>query len=269
VIVDSVPLPVWVFIASLGLCLGSFASALIYRIPRGISWIWDSNSKENKACRSQCPQCGTTLKAIDLVPLFSWVLSKGRCRYCKAPISKLYPVAELATMCLTLALFAVWGLQSVTIPLLLMAPFLVSLIAIDWEHMIIPDDINISLGVLSCLYSLLAVFGSFQGQWWHTAFPLILGAVLLPLVFYGVSVLLEMWKKKKALGMGDIKFLIPVGLCIGVQAIPSFMLLGGVFGVVTAFLWFIKGKDGAFPFGPALAFSFILHVFLTGLGFDY
>lgn len=268
-IVDPVQFFVWVFFAFLGLCLGSFSSALIYRLPRDIPWIWDSNSPDKKACRSQCPNCGTVLKPLDLVPLFSWLISAGKCRYCRVPISRLYPVTELATMILTLMFVATWGVQPTLIPIVLMAPFLVALIAIDWEHMIIPDDINISLSVLAVIFMFLTFFDAPYTQRSQTMVPLVLGGVLLPFIFFLISWILEIWKKKKALGMGDIKFLFPVGFTIGVTAIPSFMALSGILGVLTAILWFVKGKNGHFPFGPALAFSFILHVFLTGLGFDY
>jgi len=68
----------FIFVAIIGLCFGSFATALIYRIPRDIPWIYDRRSDDNKTCRSQCPDCKTTLSALDLVPVFSWLFSRGR-----------------------------------------------------------------------------------------------------------------------------------------------------------------------------------------------
>ena len=71
----------------LGLCLGSFMTALAYRLPRGLNWTTD---------RSRCPSCGHTLGVPDLVPLFSWLFLRGKCRHCHTPIPVRYPLIELA-----------------------------------------------------------------------------------------------------------------------------------------------------------------------------
>ena len=83
-----------------GTCLGSFATAISYRVPQGKSWI-SSSSEDNEEqknlgpfTRSKCPECGHLLSFLDLVPLFSWFFLKGRCRYCKAKISIQYPLTE-------------------------------------------------------------------------------------------------------------------------------------------------------------------------------
>jgi prepilin signal peptidase PulO-like enzyme (type II secretory pathway) len=93
---------------TVGICFGSFATALIWRIPRHIPWIYDKNDKH--AVRSVCPSCGTTLGVFDLVPVFSWVFLKGKCRHCHSPISSLYPLVEIVWGCVGMGAFAAFGL---------------------------------------------------------------------------------------------------------------------------------------------------------------
>jgi leader peptidase (prepilin peptidase)/N-methyltransferase len=249
----------------LGLCLGSFATALVYRIPRGIAWAIPSN--DNKTNRSRCPSCNAALRVCDLVPVFSWLFSGGRCRHCGVKISPSYPLIELATMFLTVALFWAWGFSAISAPLLLAVPFLVAAVIIDWKHMILPDDINISLSVLSVSYVLLS--------WWNADWAMdvlvegALGALSLFGTMFAASYAVSKWKGRSALGRGDLKFLPAAGLFLGISALPYYLGLSGLLGLFTAFL---KGKGGRkepFPFGPALIISLYIHVFLTGLGFDY
>jgi len=246
-----------VIVAALGLCLGSFATALIYRIPRDIPWIRNKNGTPS---RSQCPACHAMLTILDLIPFFSWLAGRGQCRHCKARISSVYPVTELACCLLTLALFIVWGPQWATIPVLLTVPFLVSILMIDWEHMIIPDDLNVALVILGLAYVVLPGGGNWQTH--------LIAGVLLPAIFWLAALGLKYWKKREAIGLGDIKFLAGAGLFIGLANIPAYLVASGVLGLVCALYGRLKGQNGAFPFGPALVISLILHLFLTGLGFD-
>lgn len=249
----------------LGLCFGSFATALIYRIPLGIAWAIPSN--DNKINRSRCPSCNAALRIYDLVPIFSWLFSRGRCRHCGAKISISYPLIELTTMILTVALFWAWGFSAVSAPLLLAVPFLVAAVIIDWKHMILPDDINISLSVLSVFYVLLS--------WWNADWTMdvlaeaVLGALLLFGTMFAASYVVSKWKGRPALGQGDLKFLPAAGLFLGVSALPYYLALSGILGLFTALLKGKEGRKAAFPFGPALIISLYIHVFLTGLGFDY
>ena len=253
----------YIVVGILGLCFGSFATALVYRIPRDIPWIYDKSSA-NKACRSACPSCGHVLTARDLVPLFSWLLSRGKCRHCGKPVSARYPAIELATMLATLAQFHAWGLGAVTIPVLLSVPFLIAALVIDWEHMILPDDTNIALTVLAVIFVGLRVY---NGE--PVMVDAALAAVSLTLLLWLVSFILSKWKGRPALGAGDLKFLPAAGLFTGVAALPSFIGISGLLGVITACIKAKTHKSAEFPFGPALIISLYIHVILTGLGFDY
>lgn len=253
----------YIVVGILGLCFGSFATALIYRIPRNIPWIYDKASS-NKACRSACPSCGHVLTARDLVPLFSWLASKGKCRHCGKPVSMRYPAIELVTMIATLAQFHAWGLGPTTIPVLLSVPFLVAALIIDWEHMILPDDTNIALTVLAIIFVGLRIY---SGE--PVLIDAVSGAILLTAILWLVSFVLSKCKGRPALGAGDLKFLPAAGLFMGMAALPTYIGISGLLGLVTAGIKAKTHKSAEFPFGPALIISLYLHVILTGLGFDY
>ncbi len=258
---DAAPLTLsYIAVFFAGLCLGSFATALIYRIPRGISWIADKKT----ASRSECPHCHHKLGVADLVPLFSWLCSGGKCRHCGKPVSKIYPAVEIVTAIMATGLFAVWGPAYVFLPLMFVVPFMVAAIVIDWEHMILPNDINIALAILAAVFIFL--FAGSDSSLWTSH---IIAAIVLPAFFWLASWAVGRLKRKQALGKGDLKFLPVAGLFLGVPALPSFMVAAGALGVLSAFLRAKTGSKGAFPFGPALVLSLYLHLILTGLGFDY
>ena len=100
---------VWLFVIIMGLALGSFATCILYRVPRGMS-IWRRDTTAGKdGYRSFCPKCRHPLRVMDLVPVLSWMATGGRCRYCRAPIGLVYPMVELATLVLMIVLYNAWG----------------------------------------------------------------------------------------------------------------------------------------------------------------
>lgn len=239
----------------LGLCLGSFATAMTYRIPRGISWI---SNHSGAPARSACPSCGHVLGVRDLIPLFSWLFSRGRCRHCGAPVSAFYPVVEISTALAVLALYAAWGPTLTGICLYLAVPFLLAALIVDWRHMILPDSINVALCVLALAF--IAAHRDLDMVLSHAA-----AGIILPGGLYLVGVLVARIKGRAALGLGDVKFLVPAGIFLGIAALPSYLIIAGILGVLTG----LYRRGEAFPFGPSLIISLYLHFFLTGLGFDY
>src|SRR5262245_47438651 len=116
----------------LGLALGSFATALVYRVPRGIAWAF----KGRPAFTSACPDCKAQLKPLDLIPVFSWFYSKGKCRHCSERISLDYPVAEIGTLCAALLVYMTLGFTPKAFFVLAALPFLAALLVIDLRQMI-------------------------------------------------------------------------------------------------------------------------------------
>ncbi len=237
----------WVVVGLLGLILGSFSSAISYRIPRGLSW---------GSARSACPQCGHVLLPIDLVPFFSWAFLRGRCRYCQHEIGWRYPMIEIGTLLSCLAVQAIMGFTPQSVILILAVPFLIAMISIDIEFMILPDQINIILAVLGVIFTVLSspyAFGSALSQ---AAIAATLYAGLVFILGWGGSRLL----KKDTLGFGDVKFFAVAGVWLGVTALPGFLILSGGFGVLLGMFWKILLKQERFPFGPALIAALFMGV---------
>lgn len=122
-----------IYAAALGLIVGSYLNVLIYRLPRGISTVLP---------RSRCPECGAAIRAVDNVPLLSYLLLGGRCRSCRRRISWRYPLIEATTAALFVACFLRFGLSFATLAGLLFGSLMLALAVIDLDHMILPDALT-------------------------------------------------------------------------------------------------------------------------------
>lgn len=238
----------------LGLSFGSFASALIYRIPQGLPW---ANS------RSQCTSCGITLGPRDLIPVISWAVSGGKCRNCGAKVSSLYPVLEVISCAVCLFIFFFHeGQPYEKYALIATVPFLLALTVIDLQHKILPNVLVFIIGAIGAIYiaakialeempeQILVTHGG--------------GAILYALFAFALGMLMRKLLKKEALGMGDVKFFAVSGLWLGAGQLGNFCILAGIFGVLLALLWKVKFKQDVFPFGPALIASFLVILTLSG-----
>lgn len=235
----------WIWAAFLSLCLGSFATALAWRVPRGVPWIWD----RGEAARSACAHCGHVLGPADLVPLFSWLAARGRCRYCAAPVGARYPLMELATLLAGLGAYAAFGLSAKGAMVLLAVPFLVALAEIDFRHRLLPDQLVAAVAVLGVLNAAFAAFAA------GTLAPVAhaaLSASGYAALAWGLGWLVGRILRKEALGFGDVKFFAAAGVWLGLPALPFFLILSGGLGVLLGLGWKAATKDPVFPFGPAL-----------------
>jgi prepilin signal peptidase PulO-like enzyme (type II secretory pathway) len=257
---DLTGFPGFIFSALIGLCLGSFATALTYRIPRGQSWIVSKGRAEHSAC----PSCHHSLPWFDLFPLLSWISLQGRCRYCRATIGWQYPGIEVAALLACLCIYGVFGLTLTGVIVMLAVPFLVSMVAIDLEHMILPDQINLILGVLGTVYILSSV--GIAGIAWA-----VLAAVVYAALSYATAWAMTKILKKDAMGLGDVKFFAVAGLWLGLPMLPAFLMFSGLIGIGLGLMWKILWKKERFPFGPALILSFFACLLLMPqiMGFFY
>jgi leader peptidase (prepilin peptidase) / N-methyltransferase len=208
----------------IGAAVGSFLNMLIWRLPRGLSFV--------DPAKSFCPKCKHSLGPSDLLPLLSWLLGRGRCRYCKEPIAVRYFLVELLTGTLFALLwwqYLIVGYEPVRMTFFMAATAaLIAIIFIDWELYIIPDEINafllfLGIGLHWYLGSLpTAVIGAFWG--W---------AILWGIAFFG-----RVAFGKDAMGDGDIKMMRGVGAIIGPTLLVANMgiavlagLIGGLVGI--------------------------------------
>jgi prepilin signal peptidase PulO-like enzyme (type II secretory pathway) len=234
---------IYFFIFLLGVFIGSFLNCLIYRLEVG----------EKPEGRSYCPKCKKTLKVKDLVPVFSYIFLKGRCRYCGEKISIQYPLVELSTGVL-FAFLGASALQALTVfevvttlYLLVVASFLVLIFVYDIKHFIIPDFANFSLIGLSFLYLVGATFQ--QGlEFFISGVASASGAFLFFFALYYFT-------KGKGMGFGDVKFVIFMGLFLGFPKILVAFFVSFVLGAIIGLILIAvkKKKAGSqIPFGPFL-----------------
>lgn len=247
----------------LGLCLGSFATALAWRLPRGVSM--------TAKARSSCTVCGHDLSALDLVPLFSWVFLRGRCRHCRAPVSWRYPLIELATLVLCAAFHYRFGFSLETLCAFAMAPALVAMVDIDFRYKILPDVLNATVFAAGLLAIALSAVHAFDAPAHVLA---MMGQATLGVIIYGggswaLRWLFMVWKKREALGLGDVKFFAASGVWLGssIDALAGYLLLSGVCGVLAALVWRRATGEVEFPFGPALIGAFLAVLLWRGLYF--
>ena len=237
--------------AGLGLVVGSFLNVVIHRVPRDESIVRP---------RSRCPECDTTISPRDNIPVLSWVLLRGRCRHCQARISARYPLIEA----LTAVIFAVMGVRfgwNGALPaFLVFAAVLVSVSAIDLEHMRIPTPI-VWTGFLLGL-ALLAVATAIvvPREWWPVARGLI-GAAACGGSFFVIAMVAP-----GGMGMGDVRLVTLEGLFLGWMgaAIPVVgLFFGFLLGAVVGLALRVGGRVGRkakIPFGPFLAAGALIAV---------
>ncbi len=242
-IIDNLANSGWVLLllaAVIGACFGSFITLLAHRLPRDEPVV---------ATRSRCPQCHTPLRSRDLVPVLSYLWSRGQCRHCALRISPRYLMIELVTAVCFVLLVWQFGLSTQAGILVLLAVCLIALIVIDFEHYIIPDSLQVAMIVLGVAYCFVMervidvyIVGALVG--------LLIGLVLR----YGF-----LWlRNKDALGMGDVKFLFVVGLWLGAKPLVPFLFIAGLLGIATSLLWRALRQGALFPFGPALAIAMVI-----------
>ena len=244
-------MPGWLYYglaAIAGLCLGSFAGLLAWRLPRGLPVI---------AGRSCCPACARPLSMRELAPLVSYVWQRGRCAQCGAPISRRYPLIELAAA--VLSVLALWaagpGVDAVL--LALFAIGLLIVIVVDFEFQIIPDTVLIALALLGAAwrYPDLADAG--------------LGMAVGGAVAWVLRLLFSRLRRREVLGLGDVKFFMMAGIWCGIAGLPGFMMVSGVFGILFGLGWRARGGAREFPFGPALSAGLFIVVLSAQLGLVY
>ena len=238
-----------VLAAVLGAALGSFLHCTAYRVARGQSFVKG---------RSHCPQCGHALGPLDLVPVFSWLALRGRCRYCGARVPARYVLAECFFAAVTVLCLLRFDLTALCLRNYVFACCLFCLSLTDLDAMLIPDG---------CLLAALLA--------WLVALPFLgepvtwgwAGRHLLAAAVYGGGLLLlglgmDRLLQKESLGGGDIKLFAVVGLYLGLAGTLFALLLACVLGLVFAAA--AKKRNTAFPFGPAISAAALLMLFYGG-----
>ncbi len=248
-----------------GLLIGSFLNVVILRLPARLEWQWRRDSIELLELpipddgamppgivveRSFCPKCHHQLAATDNIPLLSFLVLGGRCRFCKTPISWQYPAVELLTglAFATCVLHFGPGLQAVAA--LAYTAVLIALSGIDLRTTLLPDQLTYPLLWLGLLLSTVTLFVD--------PVSALLGAAAGYLSLWSVFWLFKLATGKEGMGRGDFKLLAALGAWCGIKGVFPIVLISAVAGAVIGSAWLLlRGRDRAtpIPFGPYLAFA--------------
>jgi len=245
----------YIIVFVFGLLTGSFLNVCISRIPQG---------KSVALLPSYCGICGERLKMTDLIPVLSYIFLRARCRYCKERIPIRYLVVELLTAAGFLLLFTKYSMTIDFIMYVYLVSVLIVAAFIDIDHMVIPDELVIAGligGIALFFYNLFKTIDIYGDDlWWN---PL-LGAVSASGILFMIAIIGNLvYKSESAMGMGDVKLFIPIGLFLGWRMSLFALLLsifaGGLFGLFLIATG-LKRKRDTFPFGPFIVLSTFITV---------
>ncbi len=232
-----------------GLIVGSFLNCIIYRL---------EISKSFLKGRSFCPYCKHELAWYDLIPIFSFLMLKGKCRYCQKPISIQYPLVELTTALLFVLIInnqlSIINFQNLltTIYLLLTTCFLIIIFVYDFKHYIIPDKVIFPAIGLAFIYNLL------------TTNYLLLNTLLAALGASAFFLSIYLISRGKWMGFGDVKLSFLMGLILGFPNILVALFFAFFTGAITGLILIAQSKKtlkSMVPFGPFLVFGTFLAMF--------
>ncbi len=239
-----------VYCALFGLVVGSFLNVVIYRVPRKESVV---------SPRSACPNCGEPIASKDNVPIFSWLLLRGRCRKCRVPISVRYPLIEAATAGLFAGLAARTGFSWSLPAFLVLAAGLLALACIDVEHLLLPK--RIVYPVLG-LVTLLLVVAAAATHHWHDLLVAGICAVAWFAIFFALNAI-----SPRLLGFGDVRLAPVLGLALGWLGVRYVLLgffaanlIGAVVGL-TLIATNRMSRQQQIPYGVFLALGTLLAIF--------
>ena len=236
------------------LAIGSFLNVVIHRVPRQLLWAWDSSDNRGPKPAgvawpgSHCPSCEHPLSWRDNLPILSYALLRGRCRYCAQSISPRYPSTEALCAALSLAVFAHFGLSLMTVTALFFTWFLLVLAFVDLEHFLLPDRFTMPLMAMGLVVNAYGGFIDLNSAMIGAA----AGYLSLWLIFHAFRLLTG----KEGLGYGDFKLLAAIGAWVGWQLLPMVVLLSAGTGAIIGITMLITGrhkKGQPLPFGPYLA----------------
>lgn len=225
-----------------GLIVGSFSNVCIYRMPREESVVKP---------RSHCPVCKKNIPWYDNIPILSYILLKAKCRSCGVRIPLKYPLVELITALLFVAVVRVFGLNIHSIGLLVLVCGLIISSFIDIDFRIIPDIISVGGIAVGLILGLInrSIVGS------------LLGVLIGGGVIYLTGRIGDFIFKKESMGGGDVKFLAMIGAFLGWKLALLTFFIAPLFGAVVGIYHKIRTKDSTIPYGPFLALGALIALF--------
>lgn len=234
-----------------GTVLGSFYNVVGYRLPKGESLVTPS---------SHCPKCQHKLGASELVPIFSYLFQKGKCKNCKTKISPFYMIFELLTGILFAIAYLVFGSSFQFLIALVFISVSIIIIISDYQTMIIPDEVLL-IGTIAIL-----IITFISGGFIALKDSIISGLIAF-FIMYSIKIFGDIAFKKESMGGGDIKLMFVFGITIGWEMAVVSILLASFIALPISLLIYYKKKESIIPFGPFLTIS-ALFILLSQLNFD-
>lgn len=247
--------------ALLGLLIGSFLNVVIHRMPKMMqresdNYVASESGKDLPHTdrynlmvpRSTCPCCGHQITALENIPVISWLVLRGKCSQCKAPISPRYPAVELLTAILSGLMVWTFGSGTMGLATLVFLWLLLAMTFIDLDTQLLPDDLTLPLLWLGLLINLDGTFVPLRDA--------VIGAAVGYLALWSIYWLFKWVTGKEGMGYGDFKLLAALGAWLGWTALPSIILLSSVVGALVGIALIATAKLGRgkpMPFGPYLS----------------
>ena len=253
----------------LGLLVGSFLNVVIHRLPRMMERDWQCQCADLRGeaapqgedlslvkPRSRCPACGHSISALENIPVLSWLVLRGKCSACQAPISARYPLIEILTGLLTAGAATYFGFGWSALGAFLLIWALVSLTFIDFDTTYLPDAITLPLLWCGLLFNV--------GNTYTDLASAVIGAVAGYLALWSVYWGFKLLTGKEGMGYGDFKLLAALGAWMGWQMLPVIVLLSSVVGAIVGLSLIVlakRGREIPIPFGPYLAAAGLIAFF--------
>lgn len=244
-----------------GAVFGSFLNMCIHRLPRSLSIVRPG---------SFCPHCRHKLAWFDNIPLVSYLVLRGHCRYCRNLILPRYFIVELLTSSLFLVLYLRFDISAsfYIFSLLMLALILASFI--DWEHYLIPDLVVYPGIILGLIFNFAFPELAFSNDSLYALKESFFGALVGGGLLYLTALAGEVVMKKEAMGGGDVKLLAMIGAFLGWRPVLLTIFFGSIIGSVVSLALIglkIKKRTDYIPFGPYLSLGAVISLFYKGSTF--
>jgi leader peptidase (prepilin peptidase) / N-methyltransferase len=268
-LLQSSPVALAVVFVLLGLACGSFLNVVIHRLPRMMETRWRAECAELTqqesapgerynlfVPRSRCPKCGHRIRALENIPLLSWLALRGRCAACHGRISARYPLVELLTAAISGYIGWRMGFSLAAAGALVFTWAMIALAFIDFDTFYLPDDITLPLLWTGLILNLQATFTDIDSA--------VIGAIAGYLALWAVFWVFKLVTGKEGMGYGDFKLLAAIGAWLGWKMLPLVILLSSFVGAIIGVLLIVlarRGRNVPIPFGPYLAIAGVIALF--------
>ena len=255
-----------------GLLIGSFLNVVIHRLPimmqrESDNYVASELGKELPHTeryslvvpRSACPHCQHQITALENIPVLSYLVLRGKCSNCKAPISPRYPIIEALTGLLSAVLVWHFGSGWMGLATLFFLYCLVAMTFIDADTQLLPDDLTFPLLWAGLLININGTFVPLQDA--------VIGAAAGYLALWSIYWLFKLATGKEGMGYGDFKLLAALGAWLGWTMLPTIILLSSVVGAVVGICLMVfakRGRNNPIPFGPYLAAAGLIALLYGG-----